>query len=153
MNDELRIVVRQIIQWATGQTVHPRHFILPTLIEAIKEIDETILRRYANEGGVEKIISVVFKNNFINWGRIVSVLAFCAMKARLNKNRPDYLLKLEYDFGRALLINVGAWFDSHHGWLGFESFMTERKKGLNWIDVVVITAFVLLCLEIINRFG
>ena len=108
----------------------------------MKEIEEPILRKQTNVGGIEKIINIVFENNCINWGRLVSVLTFCAMKAHLNKSRPNYLIKLEHDFADALLINTGAWFDSHNGWRGFESFMANRKqKQINCINLGLMITF------------
>ena len=93
-------------------------------------------------GGVERVVNVVFER--INWGRIVCVYAFCAALAHRNKDRPNYLLKLEYDFGRALSINARAWFDSHNGWYGFQTFMANRKpnNGLGLLIIAILFYYV-----------
>ncbi len=71
---QIRIVMHQTVMWAMGQTIRERHFILSSLIDAMAEINDPVLQIYANVlpvGGVNKVIKAVFKDNIINWGRIV----------------------------------------------------------------------------------
>ena len=158
MNDaerELTVVVRQTILWARGETVHNPHFILPMLIEAIREMenDPILLRNCYSlpDGAIQMIIDTVFERNIINWGRLVSVFAFCARVARLNKNRSNFLLKFEYDIGKALTVNTRAWFDNHNGWRGFQSFMNNHKQK-KIIDLSLIGLMIVMSMFLIYTF-
>ncbi len=139
MELELRTVVHQIVLWATGQTIHNPHRILPLMIDAISEMNDSLLERDCTlpYDSVGRIIDVAFERNIINWGRIVAVFAYCAKMAKLKMNDDSYLLNLECDVGIALRNNVGSWFDRKRGWTGFEHFMGNRKQN-KLIDLTML---------------
>ena len=138
---QIKCAVRQIILWATEQPIHNPHYILPTLTAAIVEIEDPILETYAKKLPlllIPEAISTVFKDKTINYGRLVSIFAFCAKMAHLNKDNPEYLAELENQFAKIIYNETGAWFASHGGWGGFQKFMRKTELNIKWIHFGVI---------------
>ena len=141
---QIQCVVRQIILWTTDQQVHNKHYILPMLISAVEEIEDPILTTYAKKLPIELIpaaVSSVFKDKTLNYGRLVSLIAFCAKMANLHKDNSKYLLELEEKFTKSIYCEMGAWFFNHKGWYGFKKFIESRreaKTSLKWTHFTVI---------------
>lgn len=127
-----------------GKTIYNQHFVLPKLIEAIIEVYDPILEIYAKALSVDEIpmaLKKVFDDGTRNWGRLVSVFAFCAQMAFQNRHKPNYLLKLEHIFVETIDFEIGYWFHSHGGWYGFQTFMEKRKSNelsLQWTHFGVV---------------
>ncbi len=152
--DEIRTLVHQTIVWASGKPLENPHYALRKLTEAISEMQDPVAFRYALELPVEKVklaIYKVFADNVFNWGRVVSVFAFCAMMTVHNKDKPEVLLKLEEHFTTALFSRVGPWFDRHYGWRGFQGFINsdQKKEQLPW-TLFNVTASIMIFLILNN---
>ena len=146
--EEIRTLVHQTILWANGNPSERSHFALRKMTEAIYDIQDPVLLKYAKELPVDQIemaISKVFSDNYVNWGRIVSVYAFCAAMTLHNKDKPEVLVKLEEHFTTALFSRVGPWFDRHDGWRGFVGFMNSDKKNeqLPWTLFNVVASIMI----------
>lgn len=90
---------------------------------------------------IPRVATEMFHDGEVNWGRIVSFIAFGAvMGNHLRKNQQeDYVDKVAAQVTKYLTQQKREWLESHNGWDGFTKFFHENnveesaKKALMWI--------------------
>uniref|UniRef100_A0A3Q2Y539 MCL1 apoptosis regulator, BCL2 family member b n=1 Tax=Hippocampus comes TaxID=109280 RepID=A0A3Q2Y539_HIPCM len=98
---------------------------------------------------VSQVAQTEFANGNINWGRIASLLAFCAVLSQaLKENQQERCVELvAQEVSTYLLSHQRTWLVQHNGWDGFAEFFKEDdlestvRNGLfAFVGLVSVTA-------------
>ncbi|XP_078062122.1 induced myeloid leukemia cell differentiation protein Mcl-1 homolog [Mustelus asterias] len=90
---------------------------------------------------IPRVATEMFRDGEVNWGRVVSFIAFGAvMGNHLKKSRQeDYVDEVAAQVTQYLTQQKREWLETHNGWDGFTKFFHENnveesaKKALMWI--------------------
>ncbi|XP_032871815.1 induced myeloid leukemia cell differentiation protein Mcl-1 homolog [Amblyraja radiata] len=94
-----------------------------------------------NLASISGVAAEVFSDGEVNWGRVVSLVAFGAVLAtHLKKQRSeDCVEEVATQITQYLTKETREWLETHGGWDGFTKFFQENnseectKKALMWI--------------------
>lgn len=93
-----------------------------------------------NENIVSQIYSEIFKDNVINWGRIIGYLYFCCNYSKKLINENKILLALSLISYTCIYCNekLDEWIVNQGGWYVFVNMYKEKKestpkKFLSWV--------------------
>ncbi|XP_055487696.1 induced myeloid leukemia cell differentiation protein Mcl-1 homolog [Leucoraja erinacea] len=94
-----------------------------------------------NLASISGVAAEVFSDGEVNWGRVVSLVAFGAvLAAHLKKQRSeDCVEEVATQITQYLTKETREWLETHGGWDGFTKFFQENnseectKKALMWI--------------------
>ncbi|XP_051917770.1 induced myeloid leukemia cell differentiation protein Mcl-1-like [Hippocampus zosterae] len=98
---------------------------------------------------VSQVARTEFANGNIHWGRIASLLAFCAVLSQtLKENQQERCVELvAQEVSTYLLSHQRTWLVQHNGWDGFAEFFKEddlessvRNVLLGFLGLVSVTA-------------
>ncbi|XP_078390189.1 induced myeloid leukemia cell differentiation protein Mcl-1 homolog [Cetorhinus maximus] len=90
---------------------------------------------------IQRVANEMFGDGEVNWGRVVSFIAFGAvMGSHLKKiQREDCIDDVAMQIAQYLAEQKREWLEAHNGWDGFSQFFHENnaeesaKKALMWI--------------------
>ncbi|XP_059835988.1 induced myeloid leukemia cell differentiation protein Mcl-1 homolog [Hypanus sabinus] len=99
-----------------------------------------------NLNAISGVAAEMFSDGEVNWGRIVSLIAFGAVLGDyLKKSQPDnYVDEIATQITQYLTKETREWLETHNSWDGFTKFFHESnseesaKKALMWIAGVGI---------------
>ncbi|XP_051901876.1 induced myeloid leukemia cell differentiation protein Mcl-1b [Pristis pectinata] len=99
-----------------------------------------------NPGAISEVAAEMFSDGEVNWGRVVTLIAFGAVLGdHLKKNHPENCVdQVATQITQYLTKETREWLETHNGWDGFTKFFHENnseetaKKVLMWFAGVGI---------------